>query len=105
MDTLPPAFASRLRRLAVLDLSNNHFTYIPPAVAKIPTLQELNLSKNKDLHLMIRDVETLKSLENLHLLQLVKGYNEDWEEYTWSGACMRIIQLIAKACPDLNVKV
>ena len=103
---LSPTFARRLKSLVVLDLSKNHFTCIPQAVEQIPTLQELNLSKNKDLQLLLdEDIALLKSLKNLELLQLDKGRKENGAEYTWSGACMRVIQMITKTFPNLTVQV
>ena len=106
MHFLSQSFASRLKSLIILDLSKNSFYVIPQAVEQIPTLQELNLSKNVDLQLLLdQDIGLLKSLKNLELLQLDKGRKENGAEYTWSGACMRVMQMITKTFPNLIVEV
>lgn len=104
MHYLPQAFASRLQSLVVLDLSQNNFVLIPPAVGRISKLQEVNLSGNKNLRLRFADIEMLKSLRNLELLHLDKDFRGGCEG-TWSNSCMRVILLISKMFPDLTVKV
>ena len=107
--TFPKEAATRLKRLVVLRLQRNNFARLPPAVALIPTLQQLDLSRNKPMTLRESDVTMLRALKCLTQLHLDKGsaewQSEDAALFMWTAASAQAALLISKTLPELNIQL
>ena len=72
LEDFPISVPTALSQLRELDLRNNRFKRIPAAVGKITTLQALNISRNEELELASKDLDTLAALSSLERLSIYK---------------------------------
>ena len=102
LDTFPDPVASCLEQLTHLELTCNLFDRIPPALSHITTLVNLYMGGNQDLEMQRSDINLLRSLPDLEVLDVSKRVPEDGgDDSGFSQKSIGVLLEIAYNIPSL----
>ncbi len=92
-----------MQQLTYLQLSQNRFLRLPPAITLITTLNELNCWCNPGLQLEASDVERLAALPRLATLNVSKSTGGTKQDANLTEASVSILIALSKRLPHLKM--
>ena len=101
LDVFPEGLARVLGSLSYLDLAENDFVRLPPALKLLSNLQYLEISKNESLSMEEEDVDSLATLPCLHTCRLSKQDPES--DFNWTDSSVVALVAISRRLPLLKL--
>jgi len=103
LEDFPERVAASLQRLTSLNLAENNFARLPPALKLIGSLNDLHFHRNPRLQLEEKDVDTVAAMPHLQILYVSKSSGGANSDAGLTERSVSVLIALTKRFPNLRL--